>query len=50
MGLFSKILEKLGINKPAKAETTAPKTPLLHRFPLSHNLPRQRRRLLLPLL
>ncbi|HNZ10791.1 MAG: hypothetical protein BWX99_00250 [Deltaproteobacteria bacterium ADurb.Bin151] len=27
MGLFSKILEKLGINKPAKAETTAPKTP-----------------------
>ena len=24
MGLFSKILEKLGINKPAKAETAAP--------------------------
>lgn len=27
MGLFSKILEKLGINKPAKAETTAPQAP-----------------------
>jgi hypothetical protein len=27
MGLFSKILEKLGINKPAKAETNAPKAP-----------------------